>query len=99
MTKTNVIIGLLIAFIIGMIVGRIYSQDALQGPYGTVGGQTIVTTQMPSTSVRYLQPSSWFTDQHPVDEGVFGFPTDDPNHIYAYHLNHWRSIQVATTIQ
>ena len=52
-------------------------------------------TPAPS-SVRYCHPAAWFTDANPGVEGAFGVPTDDTNHMFVYHLNHWRCTLLTT---
>ena len=51
------------------------------------------------SSVRVTAPLAYFTDANAGVEGEFGLPTDDPNHILVWHLNHWRTATLQTTIQ
>ena len=54
------------------------------------------TGAMP-TSIRVTAPASYFTDANPDTEGQLGLPTDDPNHLYVWHLNHWRASALPTS--
>ena len=82
------------AFMAGAFVASPRAQDALQGPYGATGASTTVY-QTPASSVRAAGP---FDDNHPGTEGQFGTDPTDPNHLYVYHLSHWRSLVLSTSV-